>query len=263
MKARSKMILIIILSLAAIASVFISQLMVCDRLKEQRAEAEERLKSETAAADNLRRICSMYASEAEDYRATIAAQEYKITALSARLSEYDYKLCDVEGGTLTTKDRLPNGATNMFMGMSYRKITDTKSQQYRLQQECYTADLTGIRCYKSGDKLYYCAALGGAHGIDIGDTWRVTLKNGTRFNIIHAEFKHPIDNPDPNDFGDNCDNYDGQDCTNVIEFVFDDEAVPPEVIEAGTFSKLDYFGGLNGDGGNIIEMQYTGRVWEP
>lgn len=261
---KGKIIMIVIAILFSVAVVAAGSIVLacfeCER--DKRIEAEERFKTETVKSDNLNRLCSIYASEAKDYRATIAAQEYKITALSAQLSEYDYKLCDVEGGSLTTKDRLPKGATNMFMGMSYRKITDTKSQQYRLQQECYTADLTGIRCYKSGDKMYYCAALGGAYGIDIGDTWRVTLKNGTRFNIIHAEFKHPIDNPDPNDFGHKCRNYDGQDCTNVIEFVFDDEKIPPEVIEAGTFSKLDYFGGLNGDGGNIIEMQYTGRVWE-
>lgn len=159
------------------------------------------------------------------------------------------------------KSRLPKGHTNMFMGMPYDLITDKASDQYALQKECITVKSTGIRMYDAGETGYYCAALGGAYGTDIGDTWHVTLKNGSEFNIILADYKHPIDNPDPNDFGDPCKNYDGEDCTNVIEFVFDGDYLPREVLIAGTFSKLTFFGGLYGDGGDIVKMEYTGRVW--
>ena len=159
------------------------------------------------------------------------------------------------------KSRLPEGATNRFDGMDFRTITDIQSDQYKLQQECFSGIKTGIRMYDTGEEGYYCAALGTAYGTDIGDTWHVTLKNGSEFNIILAEYKHPIDNPDPNDFGDPCKNYDGEDCTNVIDFVFDGDYLPREVLIAGTFTELDFFGGKYGDGGDILKIEYTGRKW--
>lgn len=152
------------------------------------------------------------------------------------------------------KERLPYGMTNTIRFMDYRKITDETTAQYRLQQEC-TTDSQGIRRY--GD--YICVALGSAYGQDIGDTWHVTLKCGAEFDIIYAEHK---DDGVTDFFGHDDVNYDEQDCTNVIEFVVDEEKIPSAVEIAGTFTKLDYFGGLYGDGANIIEMKYTGRVWE-
>lgn len=189
-------------------------------------------------------------------------QAYKSTnqELIRRLSEKEPE--EEEEPVENSKERLPEGPTNMFMGMSYRKITDKASDQYALQQECITSKWSGIRVYHDDDgEYYYCVALGTAYGIDIGDTWKVTLRNGSEFNVILAEYKHDITDPDPNDFGDPCKNYDGEDCTNVIEFVFDEDYVPREVIRAGTFSQLEQFGGLHGDGGNIVSMEYTGRVW--
>lgn len=127
------------------------------------------------------------------------------------------------------KSRLPEGHTNMFMGMPYDLITDKASDQYALQQECITSKKTGIRMYDAGETAYFCAALGGAYGTDIGDTWHVTLKNGSEFDIILADYKHPIDHPDPKDFGDPCYNYDTHDCTNVIEFIYDKEHIPQKL----------------------------------
>lgn len=152
------------------------------------------------------------------------------------------------------KERLPYGMTNTIRFMDYRKITDETTAQYRLQQEC-TTDNQGIRRYSD----FICVALGSAYGQDIGDTWQVTLKCGTVFNIIYAECK---DDGKTDFFGHDDVNYDEQDCTNVIEFVVDEEKVPSAVEIAGTFTKLDNFGGLYGDGANIVEMKYTGRVWE-
>ena len=116
--------------------------------------------------------------------------------------------------------------------------------------------------YDAGETGYFCAALGGAYGTDIGDTWHVTLKNGSEFDIILADYKHPIDNPDPNDFGDICENYGVKACTNVIEFIYDKEYIPRKVMNTGTFSVLDFFGGIEGYGGDIVKMEYTGRVWK-
>lgn len=188
----------------------------------------------------------------------IACLTYQLKAAESVINAIDNEL---SGNTSYSKERLPEGATNRFDGMDFRTITDIQSDQYKLQQECFSGIKTGIRMYDTGEEGYYCAALGGAYGTDIGDTWHVALKNGSEFNIILAEYKHPIDNPDPNDFGDPCKNYDGEDCTNVIEFVFDGDYLPKEVLIAGTFSKLTLFGGLYGDGGDIVKMEYTGRKW--
>lgn len=155
------------------------------------------------------------------------------------------------------KERLPEGPTNMFCYMDYKKLKNQTANQYWLQQECATNDL-GIRVYELNDISYFCAALGSAYGQDIGDTWRVTLNNGTSFAIILADCKG---NDAGNKFGHETINYDKQDCLNVIEFVVDPDEMPENVKDAGTFSRLDIFGGLKGSGGNIAKMEYIGRVW--
>ena len=152
------------------------------------------------------------------------------------------------------KERLPLAITNTIRGMDYRKITNKKSDQYALQKNCYSNEI-GIRMY---DK-YYCTALGSAYGRDIGDTWHVTLECGTEFDIIYAEYKD--DGTDPNFFGHPDKNYDKENCINVLEFVMDVDFVSRDVMLAGTFTKLDIFGGLYGHGGNVVKMEYTGRVW--
>lgn len=155
------------------------------------------------------------------------------------------------------KERLPDGPTNMFCFMDYKKLKNQTADQYWLQQECTTNDM-GIRVYEWCSRTYFCAALGSAYGQDIGDTWRVTLTNGTSFNIILADCKG---DDAGNEFGHECENYDGDKCLNVIEFVVDPDAMDEKVKDAGTFSRLDIFGGLYGYDGYIAKMEYTGRVW--
>lgn len=155
--------------------------------------------------------------------------------------------------TQNPKERLPDAITNTYRCMDYRKITNTRSEQYALQLECYNGDY-GIREYKG----YYCAALGSAYGRDIGDTWHVTLQCGTEFDIILADYK---DDGTTDFFGHADKNYDGEDCINIIEFVVDMDYVPSYVKQAGTMSAQPYFGRLYGHGGNIVKMEYTGRVW--
>ena len=157
---------------------------------------------------------------------------------------------------------LPDGDTNTFRCMDYRTITDHNSMQWKLQLECLTDEETGIRYYLSGNKKYYCAALGSAYGQTLGDAFHVTLENGYEFDIIYAEFKNPLqDEPDPTFYGHPDVNYDGEQTTSIIEFVYDWTAAPQCVIDAGTMSALEQFGGLYGNGGNIIDISYTGRIW--
>lgn len=160
------------------------------------------------------------------------------------------------------KERLPNGMTNTMRFMDYTTITDTNSLQYKLQEVCETNFDTGIRAYYVNETKtdYLCVALGSAYGCEIGDTWKVTLKCGTEFNVILAENKD--DGSKGESFGDPDENYDGELCTNVIEFVTDEPYMPSSVISKGTYTVLDEFGGIYGDGGNILKMEYTGRIWQ-
>lgn len=239
-------------------------------------------------ADRVRKECEADLEEEREkcarYRETLDGFIERHNALKEKLAEKDKEIVKLKYHLKTAenviglienelnalepmtekaqKSRLPKGHTNMFMGMPYDLITDKNSDQYALQQERITGERSGIRMYDAGETGYFCAALGGAYGTDIGDTWHVTLKNGSEFDIILADYKHPIDNPDPNDFGDSCVNYISDDfCTNVIEFIYDKDRIPTKVMNAGTFSVLDFFGGIEGDGGDILKIEYTVRAW--
>ena len=182
------------------------------------------------------------------------------------------KVSETEPETDYSKERLPVGVdTNRYDCEHY--TFGAGSDQHRLQSYCYT-DENGLRYFlgDSGTK-YYCVAMGGAYGIDIGDTWFVTLECGTEFGIMLSDFQHPITEVNPNDFGECYErdiygnatgilrNYDGEPVIHVLEFIVDMNAIPSSVAMAGTVSALDEFGGIYGDGGNIIDISYNGRLW--
>lgn len=171
------------------------------------------------------------------------------------------------------KERLPEGvATNRYDCEGYKFPAGT--QQAMLQRECFTSPSTGLRTYIS-NHVYYCVAMGGAYGIDIGDAWRVTLRNENEFYIILSDYQHDISDPDPDDFGERYEydsagnvvgllrNYDGEICVHVLEFIADIGRLPPEAKEAGGMHGVEFFGGIHGDGGNIVKLKYLGRKWEP
>lgn len=152
-------------------------------------------------------------------------------------------------------------ATNMYCCEPYNKF-DKNSDQAILQEDCFTDTSTGIRYFLQDGKNYLCAAMATAYGTEIGRTFAVKLENGNSFDVIVADFKHPIDNVRADDFGDACTNYDGEDALCILEFVVDMAYVPKAVKDAGTMSVLDFFGGLHGHGGNIVEIKDTGRKWK-
>lgn len=159
-------------------------------------------------------------------------------------------------------ERLPDLPTNFYPAEYTTAITNTLSEQYKLQQLCHTEIGTGLRYYYDGAEEYYTVAMGGAYGDTIGDAWRVTLKCGSVFNVMRGDFKHALP-AEPDDFGDICRNYDKQLCMCVLEFITDKAAMPRSLKDAGGFHALDFFGGLYGDGGNIVKMEYLGRRWKP
>ena len=226
-------------------------------------EEQEKLNRYRETLDGFIERHNALKEELAEKNKEVAKLKYQLKTVESVINAIDNELSALEPMTgKEQKSRLPKGHTNMFMGMPYDLITDKNSDQYALQQECITVKSTGIRMYDTGEEGYYCAALGTAYGTDIGDTWHVTLKNGSEFDIILSDYKHPIDNPDPMDFGDSCVNYISDDfCTNVIEFIYDKDRIPTKVMNAGTFSVLDFFGGIEGDGGDIVKMEYTGREW--
>ena len=210
----------------------------------------------------------------------------KLTAAVKELRQINKELMNEEAvqdispapaETVKATGLLPeNVHTNMFRCEPFEVIEDTYendlvyksafiegSHQNKLQQECQTDPETGIRYFDDGQTKWFCAALAGAFGTEIGHAYAFTLANGKRIPVIMSDFKHPIDNVQADDYGDADKNYLGDDCINVIEFVVDMDAVPTEVKQAGTMSALDRFGGLYSYDGDIVDVKDEGRVWRP
>lgn len=190
-----------------------------------------------------------------------AEVEHLKTVIAAKEQQEEPPRCENAAVTWTL-DRLPAGKTNTYRCMDFRTITDKSSSQYLLQNEefTFTEAETGLRFSIIDGKKYYHAALATAYGIDIGNTWRVTLDTGYTLNVIHAEYKHDIKKPRADDFGDPDVNYAGDQTTSVIEFVNDMTVMPRELRGLGGMFSED-FGGKAGVLGNIVEMNPTGRKW--
>ena len=158
-------------------------------------------------------------------------------------------------------DRLPEGLTNTYRCEDWRLFASGTEQEL-LQRDCLTDIETGIRFLERSGKQYLCAAMGSAYGITIGSGFEVELENGEVINVVLADFKHPINAARADDFGDADINYNGEATTCVLEFVYDKKIAPDIVIQRGGMF-IDRFGGLTGEGGNLVRITYEGRVWEP
>lgn len=112
--------------------------------------------------------------------------------------------------------------------MDYRKITDTSSEQYKLQQnkDCYTTD-TGLRKVNE----YYCIAVGTYYSENIGDKLIVHMENGENFKAIVADIKDDKHTDETN----MQHRKDGS----VIEFVVDTKKLPELVRKMGDISYMN------------------------
>lgn len=112
--------------------------------------------------------------------------------------------------------------------MDYRKITDTSSEQYKLQQnkDCYTTD-TGLRKVNE----YYCIAVGTYYSDNIGDKLIVHMENGESFKAIVADIKDDKHTDETN----RQHKKDGS----VIEFVVDTKKLPEVVRKMGDISYMN------------------------
>jgi len=112
--------------------------------------------------------------------------------------------------------------------MDYRKITDTSSEQYKLQQnkDCYTTD-SGLRKLNE----YYCIAVGTYYSENIGDKLIVHMENGESFKAIVADIKDDKHTDETN----RQHRKDGS----VIEFVVDTRKLPELVRKMGDISYMN------------------------
>ena len=112
--------------------------------------------------------------------------------------------------------------------MDYRKITNTSSEQYKLQQnkDCYTTD-TGLRKVNE----YYCIAVGTHYSNNIGDKLIIYMENGESFKAIVADIKDDKHTDETN----RQHKKDGS----VIEFVVDTRKLPELVRKMGDISYMN------------------------
>lgn len=184
---------------------------------------------------------------------------------SVEMNEEDYTeevvICfDDEQPVLSSYETVPLCSTNTYRCMDYRTLTNHNSEQWKLQMECYSDPETGIRVYEKGNVRYFCAAMGSAYGQNIGDAFNITLENGYSFNIVYGDFKNPLGSTEMF-YGHPDKNYDEEIGIGLVEFIFDKDVAPVCVLQYGTMSALDQFGGIYGDGGNIVSIKYLGKVW--
>lgn len=146
--------------------------------------------------------------------------------------------------------------SNVHTYMDYGAITNTESNQYKLERFCYT-DENGLRCYlDENGNVYYLVALAEYYGTDIGTTYNVTLDNGSSFKIMLGDCKAPEDTDSL--YGRSAWNFLEQKyVTNVIEFIVDTDYLPYKVRDWGTLTALDFFNG------NVESIEMIGREWTP
>lgn len=125
---------------------------------------------------------------------------------------------------------VPDVDSNFKSYMDYRCITNTSSDQYKLQQKCYTDD-NGLRVYDG----YYAVALGTYYSSTIGDKFHITLDTGEEFDVIVGDVKADCDTDKTNRYVP----VNG----NIIEFIVDTKKLPKDVRFMGTVSALDDFEG--------------------
>lgn len=126
---------------------------------------------------------------------------------------------------------LPSNVGGSFKAyMDYRCISDTCSNQYKLQQKAYT-DANGLR--KVGDD--YCIALGTGFSKEIGTRFEITLSDGNTFTAILADVKSDRHTDVSNRY-----------ClanNSIIEFVVDTYALNSEIQLMGSVGAISSFDG--------------------
>lgn len=108
----------------------------------------------------------------------------------------------------------------------YTKITDSFSDQWKLQEKAYTG-VYGIRQIGG----YYCVAMGSHFGTKIGQKYTLEMANGSKIPVILADQKADCDTDAENV-------KDSNGC--IVEFVVDETMLPTLVKRMGDISFADH-----------------------
>gem|GEM_PF-2316158 len=227
-----------------------------EQLKSKAVNLERALTDERKNSKELRQIII-------DYEIAANTQQEELKTVENADDE------EILHANAKSKERLPEGRTNWISGEPLTAFTNKASQQWKLQLQAHTGKY-GIRCYFDGEHIYFLSAMGSAYGRTIGDAFRVTLRCGTVMYVMLADFK---DDGSTDFFGHTTDeagnillNYDHEPYTCIFEFIYDPEKIDKRVLGengSGTFTVFEEFGGLYGDGGDVVKIEYLGRKWEP
>lgn len=106
---------------------------------------------------------------------------------------------------------IPKVDTAVKTYMDYQTITNKKSSQWKLQQKAKT-DKNGLRVIDGK----YLVAMGTYYSDHTGAMFRVTLKNGTKFDAIIGDIKDDKDTDSKNQHRNG----------NVVEFIVDRKKMP-------------------------------------
>ena len=106
---------------------------------------------------------------------------------------------------------------------SYKSITNTKSPQYKLQQEAYTGDY-GIRMVDGR----YCVAMGSYWATEIGTKMDVYLESGEVIPVILGDNKQDCHTTNKHRVGTGN--------KDVLEFIVDTSEIPSKVKNCGSFN---------------------------
>lgn len=142
-----------------------------------------------------------------------------------------------------TDYNVPTGDTAFKSYMDYRTITNTRSDQYKLQEDCWTDD-DGLRRYD--DK--YVIAMGTYYTDEIGDEFKITLDTGKTFRAVIGDFKADRDTDSLNQYTP----MQNRKC--VIEFVVDTKEMSRTPKKMGDIS---YVGEFKGNVERIEKVENT------
>lgn len=128
---------------------------------------------------------------------------------------------------------LPDVNTEFKTYMDYRKITDTASVQYDLQQKAYT-DSLGIR--RIGKDV--CVALGTAYAAAPGERFQITLETGNTFTAVAGDIKADIHTDESNSYVELWNGY-----GDIIEFIVDTDKLDSGVKRMGSIGEYEKYSG--------------------
>lgn len=127
--------------------------------------------------------------------------------------------------------------------MDYHAITNTRSKQYKLQQQCVN-DSNGLRTFDG----YYTIAVGTGFGVGVGDYLDVKLSTGTLLHCVVGDIKQNAHT--------GSDNIQVAHNGNVIEFIVDTDCLHSEARSRGDISMIE---GFDGDVDSVTVLGSTVR----